>query len=159
MKNALMFFSLFVLLSCASTPKPEITTTDRSYPISFDKAWAAVIETLEEEMWEIDSMDKKAGSITTKFMTMGVNRDEYACPSTFRRRGWIDELRCKLRVNVEHIADNLTKIRIDGQIQGRKVYMHRSSDDITHEHIEGWVDCTSTGKIEREMLDTIHNRL
>ncbi len=49
----------------ASFKPPEIEN-QRVFAADFDKTWATMIETLSDEKWQIESIDKASGLVTTK---------------------------------------------------------------------------------------------
>ena len=46
--------------------KPPEVENQRVFAADFDQAWGAVIETLSDEKWQIESIDKASGLLTTK---------------------------------------------------------------------------------------------
>ena len=163
---AALVLSLVLLSSCTKTSKPEEFRSDKGYKIFFDRsyyitldvpyedAWSTVRMSLGDLDWVVESEDETSGTIETEDQTVGTNRDPYACrrwPGSLTR---IDEMQCRLRVQVSS-ENGLTLIRAATRIQGRYVYLSSTGE----ERIGGWWECTSTGEIEGELFDAVLSRL
>ena len=46
--------------------KPPEIENQHTFSASFDKVWAALVETLSDQKWQIESIDKSSGLVTTK---------------------------------------------------------------------------------------------
>ena len=158
---SIVFFS-----SCAKTSKPDEFRSDRGYKIlvdesyyvalevPFEDAWAAVRMSLEELGWTVATEIETSGMIATEETTIGTNRDPYACRQWPGSRTRVDEMKCRLSVQVGS-DDAVTRIRASTHIEGRYVYLSSSGE----EKIGGWWECTSTGEIEGELFDAVLSRL
>jgi hypothetical protein len=152
---AAVTFSVLFVLSCTSAPKPDVTDTERPYPASFDRAWRAVTIVLEDHGWPIETANELSGTIATEFATVGVNRDKNACPVFVGDNRRINEMRCKLVVHLVSISEFETEIRVNAILEGKVVAMYTSGS----ERFVKWTACSSTGTIEKEILDAVANEL
>jgi len=159
--------SLLVVVSCAKSSKPEEFRSDGGYKILFDEsyyvavgvpfedAWMAVLLSLADLDWPVRTQIETSGMIATEEITIGTNRDPYACRQWPGSQTRVDEMKCKLVALVGSEDGVVTRIRVSTSIEGRYVYVSSEGD----EKIGGWWRCTSTGEIEGELLDAILSRL
>lgn len=159
--------SIFLVVSCTKTSKPEEFRSDRGYKIMFEEsyyvvvdvpfedAWMAVLLSLEDLDWTVGTQIETSGMIATEEQTIGTNRDRYACRQWPGSRTRVDEMKCKLAVHVGSADGGATRIRASTSIEGRYVYLSSNGE----EKIGGWWQCTSTGAIEGELFDAVLSRL
>jgi hypothetical protein len=117
--------------------------------------WWTVVEVLEAYDWPIESAVEDAGIIRTEVLTMGTNRDRYACREWPGATARVDQLRARLQIRVAASSDGTCSLRVDATIEGRYV----TSGSGTIERVAGWFDCVSTGEIEGEVFDAVLGRL
>lgn len=165
-KNAVLVLGIILSASCAKTSKPEEFRSDRGYKIFFDQsyyialevpfedAWSAVRMSLADLDWNVETEIETSGMIATEEQTIGTNRDPYACRQWPGSQTRIDEMKCRLSVQVGS-DEGVTRIRASTHIEGRYVYISSTGE----EKIGGWWECTSTGEIEGELFDAVLSRL
>jgi hypothetical protein len=149
------FALLFLSCTSARSPDKPDTDTERVYPVSFDRAWRAVGVVLETQGWLIETESEVSGSIATEFVLVGVNRDRNACPAFVGDNRRIDQVRCKLIVHVRGLSEYETEIKANAILEGRVVLAYTSLS----ERFVKWMPCTSTGTIEKEILDAVEVEL
>jgi hypothetical protein len=165
-KIVALVLSVAVSASCAKTSKPDEFRSDRGYEIFFEESyyvtldvafedvWSAVRMSLADLDWNVADEVESSGMIATDEQTIGTNRDPYACRQWPGSQTRIDELKCRLTVQIG-TEDDLTRIRASTRIEGRYVYLSSTGE----EKIGGWWECTSTGEIEGELFDAVLSRL
>jgi hypothetical protein len=163
--SALIFVVL--LVSCSKTQKPDVVLSDRGYPISHDggflvkidipveDVWWPLIEILDAYGWQIEFSVEEDGTIQTELLTMGTNRDRYACREWPGSTARVDQLRARLHIRVAALPDGTSSLEINADIEGR--YVTRGSGTV--ERVAGWFPCASTGEIEGEVFDAVLGRL
>jgi hypothetical protein len=159
--------ALLAAISCARSSQPEEVVSDRGYKFLFEKdyyfdvelpfedVWANVLSALEDLEWETDSEVQTAGMIVTKETTIGTNRDRYACRQWPGSATRVDEMRCRLAIQVGSGDGTITRVRAFANLEGRYLYISSIGD----ERVGGWWPCTSTGVIEAELFDDLLSRL
>ncbi|UCG53356.1 MAG: hypothetical protein JSW58_07330 [Candidatus Latescibacterota bacterium] len=159
--------SLILFLSCTRAHRPDVVTSAAGYQLSYDDGWFVTIEVpfedawwtvvgvLEEYGWTIEGMTEESGSIATEQLTMGTNRDPYACRRWPGSTARVDRLRAQLILHLSPLSDGAVILRINAVVEGR--YVTAGSGVV--ERIAGWFDCNSTGRIEGEIFDAFLNRL
>ncbi|MBP2680597.1 MAG: hypothetical protein H6Q78_460 [Candidatus Krumholzibacteriota bacterium] len=163
---AVLVLAIIVSASCSKTSKPDEFRSDRGYRILFDEsyyvtldvpfedAWSAVRMSLEDLGWSVENEVETSGIIETEETTIGTNRDPYACRQWPGSRTRVDEMTCRLSVQVSE-ESGAARIRASTHIAGRYVYLSSTGE----EKIGGWWECTSTGEIEGELFDAVLSRL
>ncbi|MEJ2721220.1 MAG: hypothetical protein P8181_08765 [bacterium] len=168
MRKVLPLLILTVLLvSCSKTKKPDIVLSDAGYPISYENGfyvtldvpvediWWTLLEVLERYGWPIESAVEDTGTIRTELVTMGTNRDKYACRQWPGSTARVDQLRARLYIRVAAHPNGTSTLEINAGIEGRYV----TAGAGTVERVAGWFPCTSTGEIEGEVFDAVLGRL
>ena len=122
------------------------------FAASFDRVWKAVVQTLSEMNYPIESMERENGSVTTKSMNVeekpirkGLGRIS-TMPSITGgvwSRGWYS-----LSIFVTPGGKNRTNVRITTHIEG---YESKVSD--------GWHICYSNGFLEKQFFNSVESKL
>jgi hypothetical protein len=168
MVRAFVLFVMLPLLACCTkSSKPEEFRSDRGHVVffaesyyidvelSFEDVWPTVLAALDDLDWVVDGQSEPSGEITTKEMTIGTNRDRYACRQWPGSRTRVDEMTSKLSLHVASDDGVVTRIRVLADINGRYIYIGSSGE----EKVGGWWPCTSTGEMESEFFDALLVRL
>lgn len=117
---------------------PEIENQKTFSAADFDKTWSALVETLSDQKWQIESIDKGSGLITTK---PAVDRggNTMACATQFDRGNttWLNIFAKK--------TDSGTRIKVNATFHAM-----REGSAIT---------CYSNGTIEGEIFKGIQENL
>ena len=93
--------------------------------------------------------------IRTELLTMGTNRDRYACREWPGSTARVDQLRARLQIRIAGLSDGTTSLSVNAEVEGRYV----TAGSGTIERIAGWFQCVSTGEIEGEIFDGVLGRL
>jgi hypothetical protein len=156
-----------LLVSCTKSSTPDEFRSDRGYVVSFaesyyidvqvpfDEVWAVALAALGDLGWVVDTQIETSGVITTTEMTVGTNRDRYACRQWPGSATRVDEMTAKLALHVGSEDGAVTRVRALADIQGRYTYIASRGQ----EKIGGWWPCTSTGEMESEFFDALLLRL
>lgn len=162
-----MFTMVSFLVSCSKSSKPDDFRSDRGYTVffagsyyidvevPFEDAWGTAIAALNDLEWEVDVQSETSGQITTKELTIGTNRDRYACRQWPGSRTRVDEMSSKLSLQIGSDDGTVTRVRALADIRGRYVYVASTGE----EKVGGWWSCTSTGELESELFDAFLLRL
>lgn len=154
---------LGLLFSCSKNHKPDVVYTDRDYPVLFEEGffvkldmpvedvWWTMIEVLEAYDWPIESAMEDAGMIRTEMMTMGTNRDKYACREWPGSAARVDQLRARLQIRIIGLPDGTSSLGVNAEVEGRYVTGRSGME----ERVAGWFQCVSTGEIEGEVYDAV----
>ena len=171
-KIAATLLPLSLSISCTGARKPEAEVTERGYIVSFDEDWYVIVEVPFEEAWgnilhafrdqewPVEAEDRVSLSITTEYVTIGINKHAGACYLSrarflpFQRpgaRSELTEMRSRLIVHLTPSGGAATKVRALAEVEGRFVLLD------THERgREGssteWQSCESTGRSSRNSL-------
>ncbi len=116
---------------------PEIENQN-TFAADFDKTWSALVETLSDQKWQIESIDKGSGLITTK-PAVDKGGNTMACATQFDRgnTAWLNIFAKK--------TDSGTRIKINATFHAM-----REGSAIT---------CYSNGTIEGEIFKGIQENL
>ena len=122
------------------------------FAASFDRVWKAVVATLSQMNYPVESMERENGSVTTKSMNVeekpigkGLGRIS-TMPSITGgvwSRGWYS-----LSIFVTPGGENRTNVRITTHIEG---YESKVSD--------GWHICYSNGFLEKQFFNSVESKL
>lgn len=120
----------------------------KKVPHSFDDVWPAVLETISNQGWEIGSADKASGRIETEFAQVGFDEiNSYArCPMGFDTQ----IMRGRMKIEVTVVKHSLYESSL-----GIAVSIH-GWDEGTK---KAWVNCDSTGEIEKIIIEGVERRL
>jgi hypothetical protein len=115
---------------------PEIET-QRTFPADFDKVWSAVIETLSDQKWQIESVDKGSGLVTTKPAVGG--RADVVCGTKYDKdhKTWLNIFVKK--------TDTGTRVKVNATFHAIR------EDDV--------INCYSNGTVEKELFEAIRKNL
>ena len=116
---------------------PEIKNQE-IFTADFDKTWSALVETLSDQKWQIESIDKSSGLITTK-PAVDKGGNTMACATQFDRGNttWLNVFAKK--------TDGGTRIKVNATFHAM-----REGKAIT---------CSSNGAIEQEIFKGIQENL
>ncbi|MGE5346338.1 MAG: hypothetical protein ACM3JH_10310 [Acidithiobacillales bacterium] len=121
----------------ASFKPPEIEN-QRVFAADFDNTWAAMIETLSDEKWQIESIDRASGLVTTK-PAIESGGASMACATK------LDEAhKTWLNVFVKRV-DTGTRVRVNATFRAM-----REDQAIT---------CSSNGTLEKAFFEAIQKNL
>lgn len=155
--------AVLVLASCSavnrdlSRLRPSGSGVDAVIAASFERTWLAATMALEGENLAMETADDALGTIRTEFVTAGVNLDEQACLGlSTRDNEWVEAIRYRVRLQLTRESQNTTRVRAYADVQGQVSSQNRNG---TRYREGAWHDCTSTGKIERRILDAVQERL
>jgi hypothetical protein len=121
----------------ASFKPPEIEA-QRVFPAAFDTTWAALVETLSDQKWQSESIDKSSGLVTTK-PAIDRRTEVMACATAFD-----SDHRVWLNVFVKAV-DGGTRVKVNATF-------HALRDEET-------ISCYSNGRLERELFEGISKNL
>jgi hypothetical protein len=113
--------------------KPPEVETQKVFPQDFDKVWSALIETLSDAKWQIESVDKSSGLITTKPAVGG--RRDVVCGTVYDKdhKTWLNIFAKKV--------DAGTRVKINATFHAIK------EDEV--------ITCYSNGTTEAEIFKGI----
>jgi hypothetical protein len=124
-------------LQSANFKAPDIES-QHAFSESFDKVWAALVETLSDQKWQIESIDKSSGLITTKPAVDSAG-DSMVCATK------LDEAH-KTWLNVfVKATDTGARVKVNATFRAM-----REDQAIT---------CYSSGAIEKSLFDGIKRNL
>jgi hypothetical protein len=106
----------------------------------------ALTAVLRARRVDIELDDATRGIITTGFAVAPAGVDDMACTGG---GAWVDQVRYRFRIEIASRGRTLTRLRVYADVQG----------NVRHADGGAWVDCTSTGQIERDLLDAIQEAL
>jgi hypothetical protein len=118
--------------------KPPRIVSERTFPADFDRTWAATMEALSDERWQIDTSDKGSGLVTTK-ASVEEGSSTMACATKPDQAH-----RTTLNVLVKRL-DAGTLVRVDA------TFGALLEDEI--------IACTSNGTLEKALFAAIGKRL
>ena len=153
----------FFLTSCSSLSRdlsrlePSGSAVDAVFDATFENVWLAVSDVLRQENLAVETLDEELGMIWTEFVAAVGNTDEQACLGLHTGDNEsVEAIRYRLRFEVTGEGGARTRVRAYADVQGKVL----TGDGSDARNSEGaWSDCTSTGEIERRLLDTIQARL
>lgn len=118
--------------------KPPDVETQQTFPADFDKVWSALIETLSDQQFPLETIDKASGLVTTKTMTDS-RGETMVCATRF------DEAhRTSLNLFVKK-TDGGTRVKVNATFRAMR-------DDQA-------ITCYSSGAIEKSLFDGIKKNL
>lgn len=140
---------------CATTTqmvKPDIQNSS-TIQASYDKVWGALMATLAEKAYPIESVEKESGLITTKFVNFasgyGANKEIKRVsqrPSVFM--GTWNQGRYTLSIFVNSKDNIATDIKITAHIEAYENNMTNS-----------WHICQTKGVVESDILQAVSSKL
>jgi hypothetical protein len=118
--------------------KPPQVENQHTFPASFDKVWAALVETFSDQKWQVESIDKSSGLITTK-PAVDSSGGSMVCATKFdeAHKTW-------LNVFVK-VTDTGTRVKVNATFRAM-----REDQAIT---------CYSSGAIETSLFEGISKNL
>jgi hypothetical protein len=153
----------FVLVSCSAVHRdlshlePSGSAVDAVFAASLERTRLAVSSVLDEENIAVETIDDVLGVIWTEFVAAGVDVDEQACLGLSTGDDeWVEAIRYRLRLEVTREGKTRTRVRAYADVQGK---ISSQSRDGGRARKGIWHDCTSTGEIERRILDTVQARV
>lgn len=173
----LVTLSLFI--SCTAARKPDTEVTDRGHTVSvekdwyivaevpFDEAWAATISALQAEQWPGETEDRVTLTVTTGYMAIGTNAKAGTCTVSGARFSPFQssetqltptEMRCRLVVHMTPSGEAATKVSALAEVQVKFAIQEARQSGREGSSTE-WLDCDSTGEIEREFFDGFLSRI
>jgi hypothetical protein len=118
--------------------KPPEIENQRTFPQDFDKIWTALIETLSDQQWPLETIDKASGLVTTKTMTDSKG-ETMVCATKF------DEAhRTSLNLFVKK-TENGTRVKVNATFRAVRE--------------DQAISCYSSGAIEKAIFDGIKKNL
>lgn len=121
----------------ANFKAPEIEN-QQTFAADFDKVWTALVETLSDQQWPLETIDKASGLVTTKTMTDS-RGETMACATK------LDEAhRTSLNLFVKKVEDGV-RVKVNATFRAVR-------DDVT-------IGCFSSGVIEKTIFDGIKKNL
>jgi hypothetical protein len=118
--------------------KPPEIENQRSFAVDFDKTWAALVETLSDQKWQVESIDKGSGLITTK--------------AAIDQRG--ATMACATKLDEAHKTWlNVFVKKVD---TGTRVKVNATFHAIREDQV---ITCYSNGTLERALFDAIQKIL
>lgn len=78
LRAAAVLASVVVAAASATAPARHKVETTTTVPASVDQAWEAMIDLFADNNWAIQNLDRSSGLITTDWMSLGRDGDEYA---------------------------------------------------------------------------------
>ena len=163
-----ILLSSFVLMNCA-VPKqtvvqqtaPKIIEKERIVSKPFDAIWLTSIEWFATHNTPIKNLDKSSGLISTEYsVPIGEALRYMNCgsgSSTFMGKVEITNYTGNFNVLIKKLADSSTKINVN-VFFGGTVNKYRYKNVLSTEYIlesSTRTTCTSTGALEKEILDYI----
>ena len=159
-------FLIFVMVSC-STPKktvvqqaaPRVIQKERIISRPFDAVWQTAIEWFATHNTPIKNLDKSSGLISTEYsVSIGDALKYMECArSSGSTSVQLTNYTGNFNVIIKRLADNSTKINVNvffGCTQN--VYKEQLHLFIANETIlisSARINCSSTGTLEKEILD------
>ena len=141
--------ALLVVFACATScvTAPKYHSFKKSWKMSsgFDQVWGAAIELFAEKGWEISTLEKDSGIISSEWIGVATGSDVCDCggsgiASARNRQG-------KLNIYIKRGIDGATVI------VNTSFREYRSFDNNAW-----WQECTSTGNLEARVHEEILNR-
>jgi hypothetical protein len=118
--------------------KPPDIENQRTFVADFEKTWAALIETLSDERWQVESIDKGSGLVTTKpAIDQGGSTMVCATKLDEAHRTWLNVFAKK--------TDAGTRVKLNATFRAI-----RDDQSIT---------CYSNGTLEKALFDAIEKHL
>lgn len=146
---AVILFIVPIFAGCASNAvRPTIKDTEVAN-VSFDKTWGAIVATLSEKSYPIQTVDKASGLITTQLVVFadGIMAQNEIDRIAVRPSGFLYTWsggRYSINVYAVQIDSNRTRIKITTHIEAFE-------NNVTHQ----WMVCYSNGQIEAELFNAI----
>ncbi len=145
-----------LLSGCATLfPKPTEVSVSRTYPDSREAVWQRILSSSARNSMFIRQADRADGVITVDREIASPNVDIFSdtifdwaqCP-----RGGVVERTLSQRVEINYLVrqerDGTTTVTMNHRFgeNRRNIPLHR----------EHWVNCASTGLLERHLLDSLY---
>lgn len=145
-----------VLAGCSARSRdmaritPTGSAIDAAYDAPRERVWPAVTGVLAAQGVEVTKAVFDLGVIVTDYV-YATGDDDQACTGVSTGEGrWISAVRYRLHLDVVASQPRVTLIRVYADVQ-----VQESSTGG-----EGaWIDCSSTGAVERSFLDRVSARL
>jgi hypothetical protein len=118
--------------------KPPEIQNQETFKADFDQTWSAMIETMSDQKWQIESIDKGSGLVTTK--------------AAIDKRG--ETMVCATQLDQEHRSWlNVFVKKVEG---GTRVKVNATFHAIREDQA---INCYSSGTLERELFKGIQANL
>jgi len=153
MKRTLLATAMLAA-GCALDRPPGTYAVEKSraYAADFDATWSAMIQFASEQSWSVKKIDKASGIIAFEPLKV----DESQCDCGGGRVGCFsstpESLEAHLDLFVLHDSPTQTTVTANVSMKGLRSTGSIFSDEETKYY---WVDCVSTGALERKLLDGI----
>jgi len=163
------FLLSFFIMSC-STPKQvvqvvRVVEKERTVNKSFDAIWLTTVEWFATHNTPIKNLDKASGLISTEYsLSMGDAAQYMDCPNVSTRflMGKVELVNHAGNFNVllKKIDENTTKVSVN-VFYGCTENQYRTAGLLSSGYIfdsSTKLTCSSTGRMEKEILDYIMSR-
>ena len=143
---------------CLYVMQPEDFEDSQTFSASFDKIWEALVDSISDMEFPIESIEKDSGLITTGFVNLGEFHIETPQSNAWKR-DWTTHpyvtcdskdcldipgtVRGKLSCVVTE-NDAGVRIRVNTHFEGQKKRTNFATMASTYD----WVNCNSTGEVE-----------
>jgi hypothetical protein len=130
---------------------PTGSAIDAAYDAPREVVWRAVTATVAGSGIDVTRADMDRGVLVTDFAYAAGGEDEQACTGVSTGDGsWISAVRYRLHIEVVASEPRFTVVRVYADVQ-----VQESRDGGQG----AWIDCASTGAVERSFLDHVAARL
>lgn len=168
-QNQILIISIIVFLamSCTSTarfvpvPVTKVIEKERIINKPYDAVWQSTVEWFATHNTPIKNVDKSSGLISTEYsLPMGEAARYMDCgtaSSSFMGKTSLENHSGNFNVLVKKVSDNSTKININ-VFFGCSVNSYQYKGLLSTEYVlksSSRINCTSTGTLEKEVLDYI----
>lgn len=118
--------------------KPPEIENQRTFTADFDKTWSSLVETLSDQKWQVESIDRASGLVTTK-PAIDSGGESMACATKFdeAHKTW-------LNVFVKKVETG-TRVKVNATF-------HALREDQV-------ITCYSNGTVEKALFDGIQKTL
>jgi len=168
-----------LVASCIGARKPDTETTDRGRIVFYDEDWYVIVErpfeeawgtalaALQDRQWPAGTEDRVALTVTTGYVAIGTNDKAGICSVSQARFSPFQssetqltptEMRCRLIVHLSPSDETTTKVDALAEVQV-KFAIRDSRDSGREGSATEWLNCDSTGEIERKFFDVFLTRL
>lgn len=158
-----LIFGMFALMlvGCATIeinqPAKLAFEKSRSYSQSFDKTWERAVDWFADHNITIEKIEKPSGLLTAKYYYKA--DENFLDASNIKVKGVIKDSLVidrygTLNLTVRAITDNTTKVNVN--FFGR--YELKANDQWDGRLITSSGECSSTGKLEKSILDYIDSK-
>ncbi len=161
-----LFITTIIISSCAISRKqavvqqaPKIIEKERIISKPFDAVWQTSIEWFAIHNIPIKNLDKSSGLISTEYSVSLGDADRYmSCgkgSASFTGKVELTNYTGNFNVLIKKLGDNSTKISVN-VFFGCTVNNYKYKGLLSTEYVlvsSSRITCTSTGALEREILD------